>query len=230
MEIERQKTENVSFDTALGRQPLMIDAKTYNTSHPDYNANLVRNFPGKIFNAEKRAATSSLPISSGSPRMTRFQTQHGGRSSIEALEEANTVPHSDQVFERRAYIENYIKELTEKYDAHYAPGWVNLDDALFLYWLVRKLNPKTIVQTGVCNGLSSAFMMLGLVKNGPTGRLHVIDLAPVFNSKDPRWTVKGRSMGSSFLRANRPAGWCRMHIGIDSKYGTAMPKHFYPNW
>ena len=38
------------------------------------------------------------------------------------------------------------------------------------------MKPRTIVQTGVCNGLSAAFMMLGLVKNGPDGTLHVIDL------------------------------------------------------
>ena len=31
----------------------MIDEKTYNTSHPDYDATLVHNFPGKIFNADK---------------------------------------------------------------------------------------------------------------------------------------------------------------------------------
>jgi predicted O-methyltransferase YrrM len=110
------------------------------------------------------------------------------------------------VFERRAYIENYLKEITEKYDAHYAAGWVNLDDALFLYWLVRKLNPKTIVQTGVCNGLSSAFMMLGLVKNGAAGRLHVIDLPPVFDSKDAAWTVKGKVYGV-VIPEGKSSGW-----------------------
>src|SRR6185437_1598940 len=81
----------------------------------------------------------------------------------DALAEAKTVPHANQVFERRDYIEKYMSDIAAKYGAYYAAGWVNLDDALFLYWLVRKLNPKTIVQTGVCNGLSSAFMMLGLV-------------------------------------------------------------------
>jgi predicted O-methyltransferase YrrM len=72
------------------------------------------------------------------------------------------------------------------------PGWVNLDDALFLYWLVRQVKPRTIVQTGVCNGPSSAFMILGLVKNGPAGRLHAIDLPAVFDAKDPAWTVQGK--------------------------------------
>jgi hypothetical protein len=42
-----------TLETALAHLPLMIDAKTYNTSHPDYDSTLVRNFPSKIFNADK---------------------------------------------------------------------------------------------------------------------------------------------------------------------------------
>jgi predicted O-methyltransferase YrrM len=184
----------------------MIDAKTYNTSHPDYDATLVRNFPGKIFNAGQSSNNvvyaDLLKLAKGN------EVPDGAWDSIlkEALAEARTVPHSDQVFERRAYIENYLKEITQRYDAHYAPGWVNLDDALFLYWLVRKLNPKTIVQTGVCNGLSSAFMMLALVKNGAGGHLHVIDLPPVFNSKDAAWTAKGKVYGV-VIPEGKSSGW-----------------------
>ena len=150
--------------------PLMIDAKTYNTSHPDYDANLVRNFPGKIFNADKPCNNIVYASLKQLAKGDEVPDNAWGPILKDALEEAKTVPHSDQVFERRDYIENYLMEITKKYDAHYAAGWVNLDDALFLYWLVRKLNPKTIVQTGVCNGLSSAFMMLGLVKNGRRGQ------------------------------------------------------------
>ena len=116
------------------------------------------------------------------------------------------MPHSDQVFERRGFIEKYLVEITKKYGAHYAAGWVNLDDALFLYWLVRKLNPKTIVQTGVCNGLSSAFMMLGLIKNGSEGRLRVIDLPPVFSATDSAWTTKDKVYGV-VIPEGKSSGW-----------------------
>jgi predicted O-methyltransferase YrrM len=206
LEAEPKKAESISFDDAMRRLPLMIDAKTYNTSHPDYDATLVRNFPGKIFNAGQSSNNvvyaDLLKLAKGN------EVPDGAWDSIlkEALAEARTVPHSDQVFERRAYIENYLKEITQRYDAHYAPGWVNLDDALFLYWLVRKLNPKTIVQTGVCNGLSSAFMMLALVKNGAGGHLHVIDLPPVFNSKDAAWTAKGKVYGV-VIPEGKSSGW-----------------------
>ena len=38
-------------------------------------------------------------------------------------------------------------------------------------------------------------MMLGLVKNGDEGTLHVIDLPPLCNPKDLAWTVKGKVYG-----------------------------------
>jgi predicted O-methyltransferase YrrM len=198
--------QKVSFETAMSRLPLMIASKTYNTSHPDYDANLVRNYPGKIFNADKPCSNVVYAALKKFAQNGEVADAKWASLLSEALEEAKTVPHSGQVFERRAYIENYMREIAAKYAAHYAAGWVNLDDALFLYWLVRKLKPRTIVQTGVCNGLSSAFMMLGLVKNGPEGRLHVIDLPPVFDSKDPGWTVKGKVYGVC-IPEGKSSGW-----------------------
>ncbi len=35
---------------AMQQMPLMRAERTYNTSHPDYDRYLVRNFPGRIFN------------------------------------------------------------------------------------------------------------------------------------------------------------------------------------
>jgi predicted O-methyltransferase YrrM len=195
-----------AFEAAVARLPLMIDAKTYNTSHPDYDAALVRNFPGKIFNADKPCNNVVYRELRKLAKGDNVPDSVWKQVLQDALDEVKTIPYSEQVFERRSYIENYMKEIAERYQAHYAAGWVNLDDALFLYWLVRKLNPKTIVQTGVCNGLSSAFMMLGLVRNGPEGKLHVIDLPPVFNSKEAAWTVKGKVYGV-VIPEGKSTGW-----------------------
>lgn len=195
-----------SFESAVAQLPLMIDAKTFNTSHPDYDARLVRNFPGRIFNFDKPSKNSVYAEVKRLANGIEVPDQAWTPILEEMLQEAKTIPHADQVFERRAYIENYMKEINRKYGAHYAAGWVNLDDALFLYWLVRRLKPRVIVQTGVCNGLSSAFMMLGLVKNGPEGTLHVIDLPPVFDSKDPAWTVKGKVYGV-VIPEGKSSGW-----------------------
>ena len=198
--------EPVSFSRAMAALPLMIDAKTYNTSHPDYDARLVRNFPGRIFNADKPCNNVVYASLQRLAKSDELADSVWNQILKDALEEAKTVPHSDQVFERRDFIEKYLVEITKKYGAHYAAGWVNLDDALFLYWLVRKLNPKTIVQTGVCNGLSSAFMMLGLVKNGSEGRLRVIDLPPVFSATDSAWTTKDKVYGV-VIPEGKSSGW-----------------------
>lgn len=184
----------------------LIAEKTYNTGHPDYDANLVRNFPTKILNAD-------LPCNN---RVYEELKKLGSRDEVtdaawapvlqSVFAEAKTVPHAELVLQRRDAIEQYIAELRARYNATYYAGWVNLDDALFLYWLVRKLKPKTIVQCGVCNGLSSAFMMLALAKNGPDGTLHVIDIPPVFNPKDPAWTVAGETYGVT-IPEGKTSGW-----------------------
>ncbi|MBV9062469.1 MAG: class I SAM-dependent methyltransferase [Alphaproteobacteria bacterium] len=195
-----------SFSEAMAQLPLMIAERTYNTSHPDYDARLVRNFPGTIFNrespSENRAFTALTRLATGSEVPDTVW-----RSILaEALAEASAVPHAQQVFERRAFIENYVDELSRKHKAHYRPGWVNMDDALFLYWLVRQTKPKKIVQCGVCNGLSASFMMLALAKNGPDGTLSVIDLPPVFDPHDPEWTVAGKVYGV-VIPEGKTTGW-----------------------
>jgi predicted O-methyltransferase YrrM len=191
---------------AMQRIPLLLAERTYSTSHPDYDARVVRNFPGHIFNHDRPCENTAFRALSRPADEDQVADQEWDAVLAEALVEAASVPHAEQVFERRSFVERYMAELGRKYRAHYVPGWVNLDDALFLYWLVRRVKPRTIVQTGVCNGLSAAFMMLGLVKNGPDGMLHVIDLPPVFNPDDPAWTVEGKVYGV-VIPEGKTSGW-----------------------
>ncbi len=186
--------------------PLLIAEKTYNTSHPDYDVTVVRNYPGRIINGalacenlvyselKKLAKADYVPDSAWAPLLQ------------DAFSEAKTVPHAELVLQRREAIEHYMTQLDRRYNARYNAGWVNLDDAVFLYWLVRKLKPKIIVQCGVCNGLSSAFMTLALVKNGDEGRLYAIDLPPVFNPNDPQWIIPGKTYGM-VIPEGKASGW-----------------------
>jgi len=193
--------------SVLSQKPLMFAPKTYNTNHPDYDAGLVRNFPGKIFNLKK--SNENTLFGEFRKLMQKDEIPAASWDFIleKTLEEVRSIPHANQVFERKAYVESYLKELEANYGAYYLPGWVNLEDALFLYWIVRKLNPKTIVQTGVCNGLSSAFMVLALVKNGSEqSMLHVVDMPPVFDSSDPSWKVKGEVHGV-VIPEGKTSGW-----------------------
>jgi predicted O-methyltransferase YrrM len=191
---------------AMERMPLLIAERTYSAFHPDYDARLVRNFPGHIFNNDKPCENAAFQALGRLAQGNEVPDEAWDAVLSETLVEAASVPYAAQVFERRSYVERYMSELGRQYNAHYVPGWVNLDDALFLYWLVRQVKPRTIVQTGVCNGLSTAFMMLGLTKNGPEGRLKVIDLRPVFDAQDPAWRVEGKVCGVG-IPQGRTSGW-----------------------
>jgi predicted O-methyltransferase YrrM len=201
-----QETATSTLHEAMQQIPLLLADRTYNTSHPDYDARIVRNFPGHIFNDGLPCENAAFKALKHLAQASEVVDQVWEDVLKNILEEAKSVSYADQVFERRRFVEEYMSELTNTYSAHYVPGWVNLDDGLFLYWLVRQVKPKTIVQTGVCNGLSAAFMMLGLVKNGDEGTLHVIDLPPVFNPKDTAWTVKGKVYGV-VIPEGKTSGW-----------------------
>jgi predicted O-methyltransferase YrrM len=89
----------------------------------------------------------------------------------------------------------------------YNTGRLGDDEGIRLYALVRELRPRTLVETGVCNGFSTAFLLLGLRENG-AGTLYSLDLPEVIGEdyepgtfwegkrgaaippgKDPGWTI-----------------------------------------
>jgi hypothetical protein len=98
-----------SFREAMAQLPLMIADRTYNTSHPDYDAALVRNLPGTIFNVDRHCANEAFQ------ELTRLAIGKEVPDTAwepilaDALAEASSVPHADQVFERRTFIENYLQ-------------------------------------------------------------------------------------------------------------------------
>jgi predicted O-methyltransferase YrrM len=191
---------------AKGASPLMFADRTYNTAHLDYEPELVRNFPGKIYNAD-RPCSNALFLDLRKMARRSAIPDRAWRSVLqEVTKEASSVPGFDQVMERKAYVESYLAELGQRYHSHYVAGWVNPVDAQFLYWVVRHAKPNTIVQTGVSNGLSSAFMMLALAKNGQGGKLHVIDIPAIFDPDDPAWMQKGIVYGV-VIPQGKSSGW-----------------------
>ena len=187
-------------------RPLLIDENTYNTSHPDYDATVVRNFPGTILNAEKSSQNPVYDELKKLAKGTEVPDAVWTQVLKEALAEVKSDPYADLVLQRREATEQYMVALRSQYHSQYNAGWVNLDAALFLYWLVRKLKPETIVQCGVCNGLSSAFMVMALVANGPDGKLYGIDIAPVFNPKELSWIAAGQVYGQ-VIPEGKTSGW-----------------------
>lgn len=185
---------------------LLIRERNYDTTHPNYDARLVRNHRGCVLNHLRPTENVAFLALSRFAEGDCVPEQAWDAVLGETLVEAALVPYAAQVFARRSYVERYLSELDRRHRAHYVPGWVNNEDALFLYWLVRRVKPRTILQTGVCNGLSTAFMMLGLAKNGSDGSLRAIDLPPIFNACDSSWTIEGKIYGV-VIPEGKTSGW-----------------------
>lgn len=79
-------------------------------------------------------------------------------------------------------------------------SYIEIDAPLELYALVRILRPRHVVEVGVSSGVSSAYLLRALERNG-AGTLHSVDLP-----KRPaqRGTPSGRSWS---LPPGRESGW-----------------------
>jgi predicted O-methyltransferase YrrM len=195
-----------AVNNAKAVAPLLLDEKTYNTAHPDYEPELVRSFPDRILNDDGALSNPLLAELRRMAKRDKVPRKIWRQLCEDMMAEAATVPGFEQVMERKAFIDDYMAALGQRYHSHYLAGWVNLTDAQFLYWIVRRLKPKTILQTGVSNGLSSAFMMLALAKNGAEGTLHVVDVPAIFNAADPNWTRGGQVFGF-VIPEGKTSGW-----------------------
>jgi predicted O-methyltransferase YrrM len=201
-----RRRSDSALHSAKAVAPLLIDEKTYNVAHLDYESELVRNFPDRIFNDDRSSANPLLAEIRKMAKRDKVPRKIWQQVCQDMMAEAATVPGFDLVMERMAFIENYMTALGQRYHSHYLAGWVNLTDAQFLYWIVRRLKPKTILQTGVSNGLSSAFMMLALAKNGAEGSLHGVDVPAIFDPADPMWTRQGAVFGF-VIPEGKTSGW-----------------------
>jgi len=87
--------------------------------------------------------------------------------------------YDQKLIHLESHIENKFKELElGKYPSKKKPYpidySINLDSRKFLYYIIRILKPKNIVETGVAYGTSSAYILKALQDNG-SGTLHSID-------------------------------------------------------
>src|SRR5262245_36669481 len=187
------------------RQPLMLAPTTYNTQHPHYDARAARNHPGSILGPSRGQHPVLAEIAAlgdgGNVAAERWEPTYAALRA-----ELERDPDGARLFADRHTLETQLDALGRTYRAQYNAGWVNLDDGLFLYWLVRRLRPKTIVQTGVCNGFSCAMLALALARNGGPGEVHAIDLPHVFNPSDAAWTRRGHVYGV-IIPEGRSSGW-----------------------
>lgn len=105
-----------------------------------------------------------------------------------ALEEART--------ETRLF-----RELDRQHRAGGRPFYIEIEAPLELYALVRLLRPRHAVEVGVSSGVSSAYLLTGLERNG-RGTLHSVDLP-----QEDRRPPSARGNPSWSLPAGRSSGW-----------------------
>jgi predicted O-methyltransferase YrrM len=87
----------------------------------------------------------------------------------------------------------------------YNTGRLAYEEGIRLYALVRKLRPRVAVETGVCNGFSTAFLLLALERNG-AGELHSIDLPEVVGADYRPGTFWEGKQGAAIPPGKEP-GW-----------------------
>jgi predicted O-methyltransferase YrrM len=116
-----------------------------------------------------------------------------------------------------------MEHLFEKAREHYAEvggtghtlGAIGYTEGVYLYSVLRKLQPEVAVETGVANGFSTAFSLLALQQNGK-GRLHSIDL--------PREVGQDYEPGAFF------EGEGRAGIPSGSEPGWLIPPELKERW
>jgi predicted O-methyltransferase YrrM len=92
-----------------------------------------------------------------------------------------------------------------RYNTGRATGRDGYGEGLRLFAVLRKLRPAVAVETGVCNGVSTAFLLLALDANG-TGELHSLDLPEVAGEDyEPGTFSDGK--GGAVIPAGQEPGW-----------------------
>jgi hypothetical protein len=89
--------------------------------------------------------------------------------------------------------------------SRYNTGRLGYEEGLRLYALVRELAPRVAVETGVCNGFSTAFVLLALEQNG-AGELHSIDLPEIVGADYEPGTFWEGKQGAAIPQGKQP-GW-----------------------
>ena len=92
-----------------------------------------------------------------------------------------------------------------RYNTGRVTGRDGYDEGLHLYRLLRDVRPQVAVETGVCNGVSTAFLLLALEDNGE-GELHSIDLPEVAGEKYEQGTFWD-GKGGAVIPPGKEPGW-----------------------
>ncbi|QKK01483.1 MAG: class I SAM-dependent methyltransferase [Pseudomonadota bacterium] len=88
----------------------------------------------------------------------------------------------------------------------YGFGAFTEDTATELYAVIRTLCPRRVVETGVCNGVSTLMILAALERNGTQGRLWSVDLPEQAGQDYPEDFFWAGKRGAA-VPQGRPPGW-----------------------
>ena len=118
-------------------------------------------------------------------------------------------------YEREVRESGLLDHLLQKGREHHAAvarrgdghslGAIGYTEGTYLYAITRHLRPQVAVETGVANGFSTAFTLLGLQRNAE-GHLHSIDL-PREVGRDYESGVFYEGEGRAGIPAGAEPGW-----------------------
>jgi predicted O-methyltransferase YrrM len=114
----------------------------------------------------------------------------------------------DHLEARAAEFWNTVQGATprgQRYNTGRVTGRDGYDEGLRLYRLLRDLRPRVAVETGVCNGVSTAFLLRALEDNGG-GELHSIDL-PEIAGEDYEAGTFWDGKGGAVIPPGKEPGW-----------------------
>jgi predicted O-methyltransferase YrrM len=154
-----------------------------------------------------RVLTSETPTERRLDRglTERFLHDPGAlRRAEEEIEADGLVEHLE---ERAALFWRTVEGTTRghRYNTGRATGREGYGEGLRLYAALRALRPAVAVETGVCNGVSTAFLLLALHANG-TGELHSLDL-PEIAGEDYEPGTFWDGKGGAVIPPGREPGW-----------------------
>ena len=84
-------------------------------------------------------------------------------------------------------------------------GTISRYQAHRIYCITRKKNPRIVVETGVCNGYSTTFILLALHRN-MKGRLYSIDL-PKIAGREYEEDTFSKAQAGSIIPRGKQSGW-----------------------
>lgn len=117
------------------------------------------------------------------------------------IEESGIINELDQ--NKRIFQES-VKGKTAR-GCNYGFGAIDVKDCKKIYSIVRKFKPQILVETGVCNGFSTAFILLALHKNDK-GKLYSIDYPEIEGMEYERGTFWNGKRGAVIPKDKEP-GW-----------------------